>query len=57
MRTLAIAMILVLLSSLPVRAQQAQPYDDRPKINVVGEAVVYVKPDKIIISFGIETLG
>ena len=56
MRTLAIVSILVILSSLPVRAQQAQLYDDRPKINVVGEAVVYVKPDKIVISFGIQTL-
>jgi uncharacterized protein YggE len=36
-------------------AQQALPYDDRPKITVSGEAVVNVEPDKIVISFGIET--
>jgi uncharacterized protein YggE len=35
--------------------QQATPYDDRPKITVNGEAVVNVKPDKIVINFGIET--
>jgi uncharacterized protein YggE len=56
MRTLAIASILLVVSSLPVRGQQPQPYDDRPKISVTGEAVVYVKPDKIIVTFGIQTL-
>lgn len=39
----------------PVAAQQTYLYDDRPKINVTGEAVVNVKPDKIVVSFGIET--
>jgi len=29
--------------------------DERPKITVNGEAVVNVKPDKIVLSFGIET--
>jgi uncharacterized protein YggE len=29
--------------------------DDRPKITVTGEAVVNVKPDRIVLSFGIET--
>ena len=37
-------------------AQQAQLYDDRPKISFNGEAVVYVKPDKIVVTFGIQTL-
>ncbi len=35
--------------------QQATIYDDRPKISANGEAVVNVKPDKIVINFGIET--
>ncbi len=35
--------------------QQLYTYDNRPKITVTGEAVVNVKPDKIILSFGIET--
>ena len=47
--------ILTLMVAFPVWAQQAQMYDDRPKISVTGEAVVNVKPDKIIITFGIET--
>ena len=39
----------------PARAQQNPLYDDRPKITVNGEAVVNVKPDKIVLTFGIET--
>jgi len=35
--------------------QQTYLYDDRPKITVNGEAVVNVKPDKIVINLGIET--
>lgn len=35
--------------------QRATLYDDRAKITVNGEAVVNVKPDKIVINFGIET--
>lgn len=35
--------------------EQAYLYEDRPKITVNGEAVVNVKPDKIVVSFGIET--
>jgi len=36
-------------------SEQAMMYDNRPKITVTGEAVIYVKPDKILISLGIET--
>ena len=36
-------------------ATKASAYDDRPKISVNGEAVVKVAPDKIVITFGIET--
>lgn len=38
-----------------VWAQDSRNYDDRPKITVSGEAVVSVKPDKVIITLGIET--
>jgi uncharacterized protein len=47
--------VLGLLAACPVWAQQAQQYDDRPKISVTGEATVNIKPDKIIIRLGIET--
>ncbi len=40
---------------IPARAQEGPLYDDRPKITVSGEAVVNVVPDKIAITFGIET--
>ena len=36
-------------------ATAQQPMDNRPKINVSGEAVVYVQPNKIVISLGVET--
>jgi len=38
-----------------VSGQITPNYDDRPKISVTGEAVVNVKPDQIVINFGIET--
>jgi uncharacterized protein len=34
---------------------QQRDFDDRAKINVSGESVVYVQPNKILISLGIET--
>jgi hypothetical protein len=36
-------------------AQQPLVYDSRPRISVTGEAVVNVKPDKVVVAFGIET--
>ena len=51
---IASAVLMTMVSTI-VWAQQPQMYDDRPKITVSGEAVVNVKPDKIVISFGIET--
>jgi uncharacterized protein YggE len=36
-------------------ATAQQPMDNRPKISVSGEAVVYVQPDKIVIGLGVET--
>jgi uncharacterized protein len=48
--------IAVLMMSLGVAwAQEPQTGDERPKITVSGEAVVNVKPDKIVITLGIET--
>lgn len=58
MRTVTLAILLTLVVVLPVWGQDQQPtaYDARPKITVSGEAVVNVKPDRIVIHFGIETL-
>jgi hypothetical protein len=49
----AVWMTAALAGNFSVRAQQMM--DNRPKINVSGEAVVYVEPDKILISLGVET--
>jgi len=54
-RFLATAATAVLLIGGAAWGQQTTLYDDRPKITVNGEAVVNVKPDKIVINFGIET--
>lgn len=45
----------IMMGNSPAWSQQTYLYDDRPRIAVNGEAVVNVKPDKIVISFGIET--
>lgn len=55
MKSILIGLLLALLMSFSVWAQQTSLYDDRPKISVNGEAVVNVKPDKIVTSLGIET--
>jgi uncharacterized protein YggE len=55
MKSLLIIAFLIVLSICSIRAQQTQLFDDRPKITVNGEAVVKVQPDKIVITFGIET--
>lgn len=36
-------------------AQTQRSYDDRPKISVNGDALVKVRPDQIVVRFGIET--
>jgi len=51
----AAASVTILMIFGAAWAQQTTAYDDRPKIAVNGEAVVNVKPDKIIITLGIET--
>lgn len=56
MKTRAFAMFFVtVMIGIPVRAQSGGSFDSRPKITVTGEAVVNVKPDKVVISLGIET--
>lgn len=56
MKTRAFAMFFAtVMIGIPVRAQSGGSFDSRPKITVTGEAVVNVKPDKVVISLGIET--
>lgn len=55
MKTILLTTLLLLFVTCLQRAQQTQLFDDRPKITVNGEAIVKVQPDKIIITFGIET--
>ena len=55
MKTLLTSGVLTVMACTCVWAQQPQVSDDRPKITVGGEAVVNVKPDKVVVSFGIET--
>ncbi len=50
-----LALVLTIAVVRPALAQQTTMYDNRPKITVSGEAVVKVKPDKIVVTFGIET--
>jgi uncharacterized protein len=50
----ALTALFLLASVDALWAQQPPAYDGRPKITVTGEAVVKVKPDRIVISFGIE---
>jgi uncharacterized protein YggE len=49
------AVLCVIMNTFPAFSQQMRSSEDRPVINVNGEAVVYAKPDKIIVAFGIET--
>lgn len=55
MKAIAMAAVMTIMSICPAWAQQTQMYDDRPRITVNGEAVVNVKPDKIVVTLGIET--
>jgi len=53
----AITCVFLLAATQPTTtfAQSSSTVDDNPKIAVTGEAVVNVKPDKILVNFGIET--
>jgi len=55
MKTPLMSAVLAIALTGAAWSQQVQRDDDRPKITVVGEAVVNVKPDKIVITIGIET--
>ena len=52
-----VAILISFLSAAAAAPTHAQSpgHDDRPKISVTGEAAVYVKPDKVVINFGIES--
>jgi uncharacterized protein YggE len=54
MRKLFTALLLAALAAPPLAAQPPAGVE-QPKITVTGEALVYAKPDKIIVNFGIET--
>ncbi|HOM16637.1 MAG TPA: SIMPL domain-containing protein [Thermoguttaceae bacterium] len=47
--------VCVSMLACPAWGQPASTNPEPPKITVQGEAVVYVKPDKILLSFGVET--
>ncbi|MEI8376001.1 MAG: SIMPL domain-containing protein [Planctomycetota bacterium] len=53
MKSLLTSLFVVFTAS--TLAAQQPPNLDQPKITVTGEALVYAKPDKIILNFGIET--
>jgi hypothetical protein len=55
MTTRGLAVILIIATACSAWAQPPQMFDSRPKITVNGDAVVNVSPDKIVVSFGIET--
>jgi uncharacterized protein YggE len=55
MKTIAMSSLLAFAWTGLAWSQQTQPCNDRPHITVTGEAVVNVKPDKIVIAFEIET--
>jgi len=55
MKTTILLCCFAAISCAPGWGQQTYLYDDRPKITASGEAAVYVKPDQITVSFGIET--
>jgi hypothetical protein len=55
MKTVLLAITFAALACWPVRAQQAASYDDRHRISVTGEAEVDVAPDRIVVTFGIDT--
>ena len=54
MRTLFTVPLLIAITASTLAAQQT-PNAERPKISVTGEALVYAKPDKVVLNFGIET--
>lgn len=55
MKSNVLATMILMLISGPTWAQQISTGDTRPTIAVYGSAVVNVKPDKVVLTFGIET--
>jgi hypothetical protein len=55
MKKIYLIILIMAVMSCPVFAQQIALPDDRAKITVNGDAVVYATPDKIEITLGIET--
>ena len=53
MKSLLTTLLMACMAS--TLAAQQPPSVDQPKITVTGEALVYAKPDKIVLNFGIET--
>lgn len=54
-KTTFISVVLAIVLTNQTWPQHTPMYDDRPKITVTGESVVNVKPDKTVITLGIET--
>lgn len=55
MKTTFISVVLAIVLTNQTWSQHTPMYDDCSKITVTGESVVNVKPDKIVITLGIET--
>jgi uncharacterized protein YggE len=55
MRIAFFAFLLTVVHNAAGWGQQPLLYDDRPKITVSGDAVIYARPDSVVISFGVET--
>lgn len=49
---LALSVIVALLAAHPASAEDQSP---KPSVSTTGEATVYVKPDEVVLSFGVET--
>ena len=55
MKTIISTLFLLVIMLYPLQAQQNGSADNHSRITVNGEAVVKVRPDQILITFGIET--
>jgi hypothetical protein len=53
MKTIVFGLLVVLGFTGAVHAQQS--YDDRHRISVTGESLVNVAPDRVIVTFGVDT--
>lgn len=53
MRMTVFALLIAAALSGTARAQQ--PYDDRHRISVTGESLINVAPDRVLVTFGVDT--